>query len=88
MWRLSPGGDHPRGRAEADTNSFLVPVDEFVVHGSEHVISAGVVDEPEQTSRHAHGEEEVDRVVEAASTSEDDRGGVRLALDLFVHAEM
>ena len=49
----------------------------------QYVIPAVPVDEPEQPFRHAHVEEEVDRVVGAASTSEDDRGSARVARNLF-----
>src|SRR2546426_5808415 len=82
-WRSRLGGDHPRGGAEADPNAFVVPILEFAPHGAEHVIPAVPVDEPEQPFRHAHVEEEVDRVVGAASTSEDDRGSARVARNLF-----
>ena len=76
---LGLGGDDPRRGAESDPDPFFVPIDEFGVHGSEHVISRARVDETKQTSGHTHTEEKVDRIVEVAAASEDDCGGVRVA---------
>jgi hypothetical protein len=57
----------------------VVPIVQLAPHGPEHVIPAVPVDEPEQPFRHAHVEEEVDRVVEGASTSEEDLVSARVA---------
>src|SRR5581483_8197892 len=79
---LRLGGDEPHGSAEADAVSFFVVVDEFGAHRSEHVVSRTRVDVTEETPRHWIVEDEVDRLLEGAATSDDESGGERVALDL------